>query len=65
MNTALRGTLLRPGPMSMPHAVRSLPSIANSIGPVTRRLPLRSSKILFQLALRRVHIGRRFANFKL
>ena len=30
----------------MPQAVSSLPSLAYSIGPVTRRLPLRSSKAL-------------------
>ena len=35
-NTALRGTLLRPGPTSMLQAVWSLPSMAYSIGPVTR-----------------------------
>ena len=35
--TALRGTLRRPGPASMPQAVSSLPSMAKAIGPVTRR----------------------------
>ena len=43
-NTAFRSTLRRPGPASMPQAVSSLPSIANSAGPVTRFLPDLSSK---------------------
>ena len=37
-NTALRGTLRRPGPTSMVQAVSSLPSMANATGPVTRFL---------------------------
>ena len=42
--TATRGAFRRPGPASMPHAVSSLPSMANATGPVTRFLPLLSSK---------------------
>ena len=45
VKTALRGWLRRPGPTSVPQAVSSLPSIANPTGPVTRFLPLLSSKI--------------------
>ena len=42
---ARRGWLRRPGPVSIPQAVSGLPSMANATGPVTRRLPLLSSKI--------------------
>ena len=45
VKTALRGWFRRPGPASIPQAVSSLPSIANSAGPVTRFFLLRSSKI--------------------
>ncbi len=45
VKTALRGWLRRPGPTSIPQAVSFLPSIAKPIGPVTRFLPLLSSKI--------------------
>ena len=57
--TALRRLLRRPGPASMPQAVSSLPSMANSTGPVTRLRARPVVEVRLQVAVRVREVGRR------